>query len=203
MNRHGLVLAEVGTAHNWINSPRSRTAKLSQTNQCPPRQRFNYPDIQVNRGQPFTLEWQVGHPRSYNFFVLVAAEDEDKLPSHTEAMMWDYLNSAPSNATRYEGAYWDKYHVGYLGTGGASSNTDYVNQGRTLLAADDPVAPKRPWAFECPYGTVVDPDRSVENPGCPEGRTGPTRCNSGPTGISQCGSSSGSVSTTLASRCRC
>ena len=64
-----LLLSDAGSAHNWLNSPRSRTPKLSMTNPCPQRQRFNYPDIQVNRGQPFMVEWQVGHPRTYNFFI--------------------------------------------------------------------------------------------------------------------------------------
>ena len=54
-----LSLSPPALAHNWLNSPRSRTPKLSQTTPCPPRQRFHYPDIQVNRGQPFTVEWQV------------------------------------------------------------------------------------------------------------------------------------------------
>ena len=54
-----LALADSVSAHNWLNSPRSRTAKLSMQSPCPPRQRFNHPDIQVNRGQPFTVEWQV------------------------------------------------------------------------------------------------------------------------------------------------
>ena len=65
----------------------------------------------MNRGQPFTVEWQVGHGRTYNFFVLIAAEDEDKLATHTEKMMWEYLRSAPPNAAKFEGPYWDKYHV--------------------------------------------------------------------------------------------
>ena len=106
-----LVLSEAASAHNWLNSPRSRTGKLSLTHPCPKRQRFQYPDIQVNRGQPFTVEWQVGHGRTYNFFILVAAEDEDKLATHTEKMMWEYLRSAPPNAAKFEGPYWDKYHV--------------------------------------------------------------------------------------------
>ena len=45
--------------------------------------------------------------------------------------------------------------------------------------ATDTNVPVRPWAFECPYGTVVSPTRTQENPNCPQ-------CNSGPTGISQC-----------------
>ena len=49
-----ILLSEAASAHNWLNSPRSRTPKLSMTNPCPKRQRHNYPDIQVNRGQPFT-----------------------------------------------------------------------------------------------------------------------------------------------------
>ena len=32
---------------------------------------------------------QVGHPRSHNFFVLIKADDEERMAEHTEAMMWD------------------------------------------------------------------------------------------------------------------
>ena len=32
---------------------------------------------------------QVGHPRSHNFFVLINADDEERMAEHTEAMMWD------------------------------------------------------------------------------------------------------------------
>ena len=52
-------------------------------------------------------------------------------------------------------------------------------------ADDDEVAPRRPWAFECPYGTVATPDpatNKTEKPNC--GRV----CNSGPTGNIDCAS---------------
>ena len=136
---------------------------------------------------------QVGHPRSFNFFILVNADDEDKLALHTERMMWDYIRSAPPSAERYVGPYWDKYHVGFVGGAGAAPSNDvYVSQGRTMVpeAEIGNVAPRRPWAFECPYSTVVQPNRAEENPNCNSG-TRP-RCNSGPTGITnaQCRSMS-------------
>ena len=128
------------------------------------------------------IEWQVGHPRSHNFFTMVAAEHESKLASHTEAMLWEYISDAPPDASKYEETYWDKYHVGYVGSGGgATSDAAFQDQGKTKVEPDDVVAPQRPWAFECPYATVVDPNRTQENPGC-------NRCNSGPTGIADCSS---------------
>ena len=72
------------------------------------------------------------------------------LATQTEEMLWEYLDDAPDDAETYEGEYWDKYHVGYLGTGGPPSEDTYVAQGRTKVAADDPLVPTRPWAFECP-----------------------------------------------------
>jgi hypothetical protein len=73
--------------------------------------------------------------------------------------------------------------VGYVGSGGgAGSQQGFVGQGKTMV---DPVvdteAPIRPWAFECPYGFVVDPSRTTENPSCPA-RASPL-CNSGPTAM--------------------
>ena len=96
------------------------------------------------------------------------------------------LRSAPASAESYIGPYWDKYHVGYVGgSGAASSQGSYVAQGRTMIgnAHDhtDPVAPTRPWAFECPYSRVVTADREQENPNC----RAQSNCNSGPTGISR------------------
>ena len=174
--------ADVGSAHNWINAPRSRTGKLSMTVPCPKRQRFSHPDIVVNRGQPFMIEWQVGHPRSHNFFAMVAAEHEGKLASHTEAMLWEYISDAPLDAAKFEEPYWDKHHVGYVGSGGgATSEAAFQAQDKIKIEPGDVVAPQRPWAFECPYAMVVDPNRTQENPGCSE-------CNSGPTGIADCGS---------------
>ena len=162
------------SSHNWINAPRSRTRKLSMTNPCPPRQRFSHPDIQINRGQPFNIEWQVGHPRSHNFFTMVKAEDEPKLASHTEKILFEYINDAPPDALKYESEYWNKFHVGYNkpsngAGGGALSDKNFEDQGRTKVADDDEVAPRRPWAFECPYGTVATPDpatNKTEKPNC-------------------------------------
>ena len=171
------LLADVASSHNWINAPRSRTGKLSLTAPCPKRTRFSHPDIIVNRGQPFEVEWQVGHPRSHNFFTLVRAEDEAMLATQTEAMLWEYLADAADDAETYEGEYWEKYHVGYQESASKGTDANFEAQGRTKLANDDDLAPKRPWAFECPYSTVVDPNRTDENPGC-------GACNSGPTGIS-------------------
>ena len=105
------------------------------------------------------------------------------LASHTESMLWEYINDAPADAPKYEGTYWDKYHVGYVGSnGGATSDAAFEAQNKIKLEPDDEVAPQRPWAFECPYGTVIDPNRTQEKPGCNN------RCNSGPTGIADCSS---------------
>ena len=101
------------------------------------------------------------------------------LATQTEEMLWEYLDDAPDDAETYEGEYWDKYHVGYEESASSGTDADFEAQGRTKLGDDDDVAPQRPWAFECPYDTVVDPNRTQESPGC-------SVCNSGPTGIPDC-----------------
>ena len=89
-----------------------------------------------------------GPPAQLQFFILVAAEDEDKLALHTEAMLWEYLNEAPPGASGFEGPYWDKYHVGYVGSnGGATSQDVYVAQGRTMSTPHRQDVPTRPWAL--------------------------------------------------------
>ena len=106
--------------------------------------------------------------------------------------MWDYIRSAPPSAERYVGPYCDKYHSGFVGGAGAAPSNDvYVSQGRTMV----PEAEIGTWrrggrVFECPYSTVVQPNRAEENPNCNSGTRPP--CNSGPTGITnaQCRSMS-------------
>ena len=46
---------------------------------CVQRQRLSHPDVQVNRGQVFQIEWTTGHPGSTSYFVLLAAEHEPKM----------------------------------------------------------------------------------------------------------------------------
>ena len=68
-----LALARPSSTHNWLNSPRSRSsARMPTVKPCVERQRKSFPDLQVNRGQTFQVEWTTVHPGSFSYFVLEA-----------------------------------------------------------------------------------------------------------------------------------
>ena len=54
------VLLPCAEAHNWLWNPTSRASKASTTKPCRQR-RSNIPDIHVNPGQNFNIEWSSGH----------------------------------------------------------------------------------------------------------------------------------------------
>ena len=136
---------------------------------CVQRTRHAHPDINVNRGQKFEVEWTTGHPGSFSYFVLLSAEHEARLASHSEAMMRDYFRDAPADA--YWGgpeegpSQWDKTHFGWeKGVGGVYSLSVFENnEGKTPLSAGDPDYRERPTAFECSAlgSSTGDQTRSV------------------------------------------
>ena len=153
---HGWLLHATAPAHNWLNSPRSRTSsRMPTVKPCVQRSRMQHPDVQVNRGQPFQIEWTTGHPGSDSFFVLLAAEEEERLASHTEALLRDYLNSAPEEARRrlrYDSP-WDKVHAGCVGSaslGCSYSESVFLEiEGKVRLTPNDTDWMERPEAFAC------------------------------------------------------
>ena len=152
-------------AHNWINSPRARSsARMPTVKPCVQRTRHAHPDINVNRGQKFEVEWTTGHPGSFSYFVLLSAEHEARLASHSEAMMRDYFRDAPDDAY-WGGPEWDKTHFGWeKGVGGVYSLSVFENnEGKTPLSAGDPDYRERPTAFECSAlgSSTGDQTRSV------------------------------------------
>ena len=153
---HGWLLHTTTPAHNWLNSPRSRTSsRMPTVKPCVQRTRMQHPDVQVNRGQPFQIEWTTGHPGSDSFFVLLAAEEEERLASHTEGLLRDYLNSAPEEARRrlrYDSP-WDKVHAGCVGSrvkGCSYSESVFLEkEGKVRLTPNDTDWMERPEAFAC------------------------------------------------------
>lgn len=149
-----LVVVAGAEGHNWMNSPRSRASRASTVSPCRQRTDPNKPHLQVNAGQRFHLEWSNGHYRSTHYFAVVRARDEHRLASVNDALLEDYLSAAPSDATKYEGAYWYKRHFGWTDRqtkGGASSHAEYLAEGKTEIAPGDADYIERPEAFLCSH----------------------------------------------------
>ena len=149
------LLATLGTAsaHNWVNSPRSRASKASEVQPCLPRS-DPAPGVRVNPGQEFLVEWASGHPGSDHFFIVLKASNEAMMARHTETILNDYLDSAP--APYLEGVAYRKMHYGWTAEGGASrsggdeaTHQNFITQGLTAVAATAPEFAPRPGAFSC------------------------------------------------------
>lgn len=97
-------------AHNWIHGT-SRALKASQTLPAPPRAAKNQPHRQVGAGQDFVIEWMTGHKFTWYYFVVLKSDDEDKLELHTESLLDDYINNAPSDAYLYNAEKYQRMHV--------------------------------------------------------------------------------------------
>ena len=99
---------------------------------------FGAPHVQVNRGQPFHIEWMGGHPGSYHYFTVMAAKDEYLMAQNTEEVLNQYLAEAPVEA-RIEGVAHHKYHFGWTGStpGATSSHSVYASEGKVALSPSD------------------------------------------------------------------
>ena len=122
-------LPQQTSAHNWMNGPK-RGGGAGTHNPCARRSAL-HPHVKVNRGQPFNIEWSSGHGGPISA-VVVHARDETKLRL-LKAGGWyipqRYLHEAPPSASaRYQGPYWDKYHLGYLAGVGSSPNQEFYLQ---------------------------------------------------------------------------
>lgn len=94
----------VASAHNWLTSP----ARGNQNNNfngwtsppCP--QKGERVHVQVAAGQRFPIEWASGHGYgSYTYFVVLKAQDESNMISHTLDTLEAYLKAAPTPALDY------------------------------------------------------------------------------------------------------
>jgi hypothetical protein len=104
------------------------------------------------------VEWASGHPGSYHYLVVLKATDEDKMSTHSEAMLNEYLASAPAAAVEQSPAY-RKMHYGWTATSRAGGDEarlrNFEARGLTRVEADAPGFVARPEAFACAnYGSV-------------------------------------------------
>ena len=91
-------------AHNWMVNPTSRTrGGLSKVRPVPNTE--NGISVMVGPGQDFQLNWATGHGGA-QYFAIVRAGDEDKLALHTDALLNDYLDSAPEGTSSASPSGW-------------------------------------------------------------------------------------------------
>lgn len=151
-------------AHNWMNNPRARTKGLSKQAPCPARSGNSFSFIAA-KGQPFGLEYAQGHPRSYTYFVVVRAGDEEKLRLASAQTLDEYLDQAPaSSKSTSPGGYlsesiFDKTAIEWSGGRGGAS---------IPLAKDSPMYEKRllpgdPTYFERPADWRCSRDKNFND----------------------------------------
>jgi hypothetical protein len=122
-----IVLAQLAptvSAHNWINNPTSRTVGLSKLAPCPAKPNASSISFVAQQGVPFGVEWSTGHPNTFTYFIVVAAEDESKLGLATDSVINDYISSAPASSSSSGGSFlsdklYDKTHVRWKPASGA------------------------------------------------------------------------------------
>jgi hypothetical protein len=72
------------------------------------------------------MDWATGHgPNSFNYFVMVAASDEDKLKQHNRILLDDYIANAPPTQSTFDPAK-QKFHWSKFNTLGAGPEGGYV-----------------------------------------------------------------------------
>lgn len=94
----------VASAHNWLTSPArgNQNANYNGWTSPPCPQKGERVHVQVAPGQRFPIEWASGHGYgSYTFFVVLKAQDEPNMISHTLDSLDAYLKAAPTPALDY------------------------------------------------------------------------------------------------------
>ena len=114
--------------------------------------------MRVNPDQEFLIEWASGHPGSYHYLIVLKATDEAQMATHSEAMLNDYLDTAPAAAT-LTGVYHRKLHYGWTAKsragGDEPTHNNFLARGLTRWRRRTPVV-SRPEAFACAnYGSVT------------------------------------------------
>ena len=100
-----------------------------------------------------------GHPGSYHYLIVLKATDEAQMATHSEAMLNDYLDTAPAAAT-LTGVYHRKLHYGWTAKsragGDEPTHNNFLARGLTKVEAADAEFVSRPEAFACAnYGSVT------------------------------------------------
>ena len=165
-------------AHNWMWSPSSRASQASTTKPCRPK-RSHIPDVHVNPGQEFEVEWATGHGENPNsgahYFTIVKAEHEPMLVLVGKNVIEDYINSALDAEHWAPKERWAKRHLSWnstqSGSSGGVDNIVHEDEGKVLMHPNtDPHYIHRANAFKCgrmgrPRGAPSSGDNCREVPG--------------------------------------
>lgn len=164
------------SAHNWIWSPTSRASQASTTKPCRAK-RTNIPDVHINPGGTFEIEWATGHGENINsgahYYTLVRAEDAKFLVLVDDKLVRDYLALAP-NSSHYSvepNSIWTKKHLSWNSSqpgarGGGTDNINHANEGKTLMSESDEDYIVRPESFVCRLGRHNLSPTSGPSSGC-------------------------------------
>ena len=147
------------TAHNWIFNPSSRASQASTARPCRAK-RTATPDVHVNSGQEFEVEWSTGHgapPQSGppHYYTVVKAADEHRLLFVTKSLLEDYFTDAPLDAHLVPAVHWHKRHLSWNssqvhGPGGGSDDVTHEVEGKVRADPNtDPEYIARAAAFKC------------------------------------------------------
>jgi hypothetical protein len=110
------------SAHNWMWNPTTRVTgvKASTTKPCRKKQ-TNIPDVHVNSGQEFEMEWSTGHGgpvnKGFHYVVIINAKDAEMLPYLTNDVITKYIEGAPTSARWTPTSYWEKRHLSWYSGG--------------------------------------------------------------------------------------
>ena len=105
----------MGTGHNWMNNPVTRTATISKASPCPPKPMEHFVSISVRQGELFPVEWSSGHegppvPGRFVYFVIIKKDDETKLSKLSERNLMQYLQSGGGKDIIKENLKFTKIH---------------------------------------------------------------------------------------------
>lgn len=92
-------------SHNWLNGPSragdgTRRSQKASTRKPSPPSATGRPQVQVRAGQPFQVEWVVGHDGSSTYLIMLSKKDENRLGMHDERLLNRYFDAAPA---QYQG----------------------------------------------------------------------------------------------------
>ena len=117
-----ISLLPSASAHNWMWNPTTRVTgvKASTTKPCRKKQ-TNIPDVHVNSGQEFEMEWSTGHGgpvnKGFHYVVIINAKDAEMLPYLTNDVITKYIEGAPTSARWTPTSYWEKRHLSWYSGG--------------------------------------------------------------------------------------
>lgn len=129
------------TAHNWVNSPASRAQIASVAKPCQKRTSLE-PYLQVAAMQEFEMEWSTGHGETNtktSYWVAIHASDYDQLNLVEDALLEEYIKSAPASAVILKEDRYQKVHIAPAADNNGAVYQRQIFKGDPLFIDRDPV----------------------------------------------------------------